>query len=366
MTMPRKYKSICALGSLGLLALALTGCQPEAPVAAPQISRPVKVAVVAKERSGFKRSYPGKVRADREAKLSFRVPGTLVDLPVKAGQEVKKGQVIARLDPRDFKINLEKAEAFFREAEHQYKRYQALLERKVVAQSAFDAVHRQYLTTKAAYDTAKSALADTTLVAPFAGTVANTLVDNHQDVQAKQPVISLQDVSRLEVEVQVPEQDVVPHKGPQDFKLTVVLESMPGVKLPAKVKEFSTEADPVTQTFTARVVVETPKGFTMLPGMTADLLVREIDPARNSEEGLVVPVQSVAVDQAKRSFVWRIDCQTKTAHRVPVKLGTIGSEGILVRSSLLPGQVVATAGVHHLREGMPVRFMNLNEKQCTK
>ena len=121
-----------------VFAVIVGGCGKKEEPAPKAVVRPVKVMTVQGSGDGVNLTYPGKTRANRRVDLSFKVPGPLVELPVEEGQEIKKGQLIARILPRDFKINLDQAKARAVNAERQYDRYKELYVRKQVSKAEFD------------------------------------------------------------------------------------------------------------------------------------------------------------------------------------------------------------------------------------
>ena len=129
-------------------------------------------------------SLPGQARASQRVDLSFKVSGPLVELPAEEGQEVKQGQLLARILPRDFQINLDQANARAIEAERQYDRYKELYVRKQVSKAEFDSYKASRDVAAAQLEDAQNALKDTYLKAPFAGVVAKRYVENHQEIQA--------------------------------------------------------------------------------------------------------------------------------------------------------------------------------------
>ena len=190
---------------IALLVFLLTSCGKKEEPPAKEVVRPVKMMTIASGDVTFKRSFPGKVKASQQVDLAFKVSGPLVEFPVNEGQSVKIGKLLARIDPRDFKINLDKAKAHALEAEQQYKRYKDLYIKKQVSKADFDKYRAASDIARAQKEDAQHALSDTYLRAPFAGVIAKKFVENFQEVRAKQPIVSLQDVSSVEIHIDVPE-----------------------------------------------------------------------------------------------------------------------------------------------------------------
>lgn len=343
------------LAALMLLSVALSGCSGQAAPPDKEAARPVKVITVVAGESDFRNHYPGLVKASREVNLSFRVPGRLIKLPVKAGQLVKKNQLVAQLDKRDYRLRADQAKAAFEEAKAQYQRYKRLIASKAISKSTLDRHRSLYLTTKAAYEESLAAKSDTNLKAPFSGVVARTLVKNYQAVSAQQAIISLQDISNLEVEVQVPENHIIMIQLYKSPRLFVSFEALPDREFQARLKEIPTQADSATQTFGVTVVLPRPAGVNVLPGMTAELRVLASKVKENAPAAVKVPVEAVLADKDKRSAVWVVDTETSTVHLVRVELGTLSGDSISIISGLTAGDTVVVAGVYHLSEGMKVR-----------
>jgi multidrug efflux pump subunit AcrA (membrane-fusion protein) len=123
-----------AIGVL-TLGIAMSACKSEEPPPAKEVVRPVKTYTVVSANQAIDQTFPAQVRAGRRVDLAFKVAGPLVEGPIEEGQQVKKGQVIAKILPRDFKINLDQAQARTLEAEQQYKRYKDLYVRKQVSKA---------------------------------------------------------------------------------------------------------------------------------------------------------------------------------------------------------------------------------------
>ena len=130
--------------------------------------------------------------------------------------------------------------------------------------------------------------------------------------------------------------------------------SLPGRRFPARFSEIATTADPETRTFEVTVIFQRPPGVTILPGMTAKLIVHISDDAAASH-GIRVPVSATAADAEGQSFVWTVDPDSKTVSKRPVTLGELNGRDVFVRGGLEKGDVIAVSGVSQLREGMQVR-----------
>lgn len=339
---------------LGISLVALAGCQDAAPPpAASDIVRPAEILTVAAADSDSSLRFPGRVRAVQRAELTFNVGGRLIEFPVKEGESVPEGALVARLDPANFQTRLAAAQAEFDKARTDYDRVRTIWEKtQAVSRSEVDQKRTAQEVARSNYAAARKDLDDTRLVAPFGGLIARRFVENHQNVQAKEPIVSLQDASRLEVVIHVPER--VLRNEPKRAAGHVEFEGLPGRRLPVTLKSFATEADPQTQTYEVVLTLERPEGMTILPGMTATVFPDA--PATTADDAaLSIPLKAVAADSDGAPYVWAVDPQSSRVIKRSITVGTVHNGDITVLSGLEPGERIVTAGVHHLREGMPVR-----------
>ncbi|MDQ8192624.1 efflux RND transporter periplasmic adaptor subunit [Roseibacillus persicicus] len=358
--------SIPASRTLGLLvmplSLLLLSCQEEQETAVEKTPRPVKVAVV--HEGGLPKvvEFPGRIEPVQKAWKAFEVTGRIVELPVKEGQEVQKGEVLARLDARDFQSARDSARASYEAAQSVTERFRALIEKKAISQQEVDLAKRDLLTARANFERAEKALQDTVMVADFDGQVAEIRVEDFANVTAKQEILLIQDTSELEVAIQVPEQMLtVPVPGETDAEKVastnpvVVVSSLPGQEFPARFSEFSERADPVTRTYEATLVFSPGEDSLLQPGMTAK--VRAAIPANtvSGSVGFPVPLGAVFSREDGQSRVWRLDPETSLVGGVEVTPGAIVEGQMVVSGPLKDGDIVVTSGVHRLSEGDEVR-----------
>jgi multidrug efflux system membrane fusion protein len=344
----------------------------EEPVKTVEPVRPVKLMKVSGSLAGETRRLPGTVRASDRADLSFQVPGTLIELPVKEGQKVKKGTLVARLDPRDYETNLRNAEGVLAKAKAgliyaiaEHRRYVkvketdagAVSESMVELKRAAEKVARADLqSAKATVAAANDQLEYTRLKAPFDGLIAQKYVDNYQEVQAKQAILSLQNVTDVEVLMDVPELKIAPIRKTKP-RFYAEFTADPNRRFDLKVKEFATQADPATQTYRVVLMMPAPTGIRILPGMTVNVAIEFAEDIEAGTE-MIVPAIAVFAGAEGHSQVWVVDPQTKQVHRRAVTTGELtGSDSIRIISGLNADETIAVSGVSKLREGQTVRAL---------
>ncbi|WP_422134063.1 efflux RND transporter periplasmic adaptor subunit [Endozoicomonas sp. ALD040] len=348
------------LTSLVAAVLVLSGCsQPQEEQKV--VTRPVKLFKVEDSNAGNLRQFPAKVYASKEAEISFRIPGELVEFPVKQAEEVKKGQLLARLDDRDIRNELAARQADFDLAETDNKRIKSLYQKKVVSQSELDNSNAKLKSARAALELARDKLKYSVLKAPFDGRVAQTLVENYQFVQAQQAILILEGSNTLDVSIQVPESIVANVREEEvdfSYQPTVTFAGRPGTEYKVSYKEHATRVSPGTQSYEAVFTMPIPEDLTVYPGMGATLTMdlAKVSPGSNGGQHFIVPLSAVLKDNTSgREQVWIYDEHNNTVNPVAVTTGTILQSGIEVTSGLKEGERIVSAGVNRLRPGMTVK-----------
>jgi len=343
------------------LSLAVVSCREEAPEPE-EVARPVKILEVRGSGAVSTREYPGRIRAIQQADMAFEVPGRIVEFRFTEGEQVEEGEVLARLDARDYQARLDSAQAQFENAKVNSERAQKLFEEGALAALERDRRRTFLETAEANLREASKAVEDTELRAPFAGVMAKKLVEDFENVQAKQPVLILQDASHLEIRVNVPERDMTggrsqkldPDAITRRLEPRVVVTSIPDREFPARVKQIAMIADPTTRTFEATVVIERPTDVSVLPGMTAKVIISAPAEAAG-RSGMRIPASAAVSDDEGKAFVWLVDPSSMRVSRAPVELGELSGSEVSILGGLADGDQIAISGVHQLREGMAVR-----------
>lgn len=351
-----------------LSILVLSGCTSESTNAVDTPLRTVRTIVAGSADQLTGRSFPGVVDANQKAILSFRVTGKLETLIVKEGMPVKKGQVLATLDDDDFQIQLADAKATYSRAKADFERAAQLVERGHVSKADYDKLRANAASAKANLDSAEKRVAYSTLKAPFSGQIAKRYVENFQEVSASQAVFLIQDLSKLEVQVDIPASIMVNssrEKGHLD--INAQFDAIPERQFPLTVKEVATVADDVTQTYSVTLIMENVDGYSILPGMTATVTAtpKKNAESQDMEREIVVPSQSV-MGNGTEAYVWVLepdldsvatDVSVGVINKVNVVVGDVLPTGLQIMSGLELGDNVVTAGMSKLSEGQKVRLL---------
>ena len=340
-------------------AAALASCKQEEVVEVEPPPRPIKIFRLDGDLGDTRPDYPGRIKAVKVVELAFEVDGHIIDWNVEEGQQVRKGQILSRLDPRDYQADAEAARARLRLAEAEYRRESKLFASGSGTQRDLDVATRSRDVSRAELRISTKALEDTKLRAIFDGVIARKLVTDFRNVSAREPVLLLQDESMMEVVVDVPERDLAGGRCDLDIKKwnasakpMVQLSALPGREFPVTLTELATAADPATRTFRATFAMAKPDGVAILAGMTAKLVLTGLQ--TTSADDFLLPVDAVVGDSNAEPFVWLVDEDAMTVSKQPVTAGPITGDRIVVKDGLEGGQAIAMSGVHLLTDGMQV------------
>ncbi len=357
--------SVCRLLGFGCMAvLMLAGCEPERQEQSKPPLRTVRHVTVMPEPDSRIRSFDGVSRAAEQARLSFRVAGTIQRLDVMVGDRTLEGEVIAVLDPSGFRLQLQQAEADRlraqaerRNADANYERIRKLYANRSTSRKELDAARSAAESADAlsqaasrAVDLAELNLSHATLKSRRDCSVAEVRADVGENVSPGQPVVEVNCGNLLEVAITVPESavaDMVPGLVGE-----IVFDSLPERAYSGTVSEVG-----VADTGAAfPVVLRLDNADGARPGLAA-----RVNFSFRREEGAVavLPTTSVAEDERGRFVYTVVDggaAGLGLIRRRPVEVGALTSRGLEVTSGISPGDRVVTAGVSVVRDGMKVRI----------
>ncbi|MCZ6478662.1 MAG: efflux RND transporter periplasmic adaptor subunit, partial [Gemmatimonadetes bacterium] len=179
------------------------------------------------------------------------------------------------------------------------------------------------------------------------------------DVLAKEPILSLHDVGEVEVVINVPESVMANVREGGRPIIVATFDVAPNRSYPMRIKEFSVAADPATQTFPITFTMPQPADLNVLPGMTALVIISDLQLGEDESVPITVPAHAVFSDASGAAQVWVIDTRSQTVHRRGVRVGPVtGTQSIVVLDGLTPGETIAVAGIYQLEEGQQIRLMD--------
>lgn len=365
-------KAVMATAGAGAVAvLALAAFAWKGPTAAPPpetIVHPARVAEVHYRTHMRSLMLAGTVVPRIETTLGFRVAGKLTGREVDVGAVVQAGQLLASIDPTDYRLAVDNARAGLAAAEADHARakadldrYQALRGSAAFMTQTLDTRQSVSSTSLAKVEQAKSQLATaennlayTELRADAAGVITAVVAEVGQVLPQGQGVVKLARSEELEISVGVPENRLRTVR--EASRITFELWSDLGHRYAARLRELSPSADPMTRTYPARFTVVDAPDFIGI-GMTASLTLAKPDPEKLAE----VPLTAI-FQKGKEPAVWVVDKATGAVALRPVVISRWRDETALITSGVRDGEIIATAGVHKLEPGQKVRPLLVGER----
>ena len=252
-----------------IAAIWLFPCPGKNSLVEVQPVRPIRSEIVRTSIKIPRLSYPGIIRANDSVDLAFEVSGRLVEFPAGSGKKVKKGDVLAVLDTRDFMQDLNKAKAAAEQARLTEQRNITAEKRHVgaVSQEQISVATANRIRAEAELRIAEKAVEDAVLKAPYDGWIADTYPSTYDTVEAGQKILTLQNIDTVKIDVSLPESLVIdglntPFKNRKHY---ITFDSMPEMKYEPHSREFKAHADSRTQTYTATFAMKRPAATCLLP-----------------------------------------------------------------------------------------------------
>ena len=350
--------------ALILVALAsLAACSKPAPPEEP--IRAVKVMTVGVNTFSSGYEFAGEVKAQVESRLSFRVGGKIIKRQAELGQRVTAGQVLAQLDPQDYKLAADAARAQLQVAATNrdlaaadYKRYAALKEQNFISGAELERRESVLKAAQAQVHQAQSQLAVqgnqagyAVLKADLAGVVTAIEAEPGQVVAAGTPVVRIAADGPRDVVFSVPEDKVANIKPGMAVKVRGWAQDAQAAMLLAKVREVSASADPVTRTYQVKLALS---GTATPPPLGATVYV--LPEGLGGVQGMpVIKLPTSALRQeGQASAVWVLDKASMTVKSQTVQIATADGNDAVIAAGLQPGMSVVSSGVHVLSPGQKV------------
>lgn len=353
--------SLTRLMLLGAVAIGISACAEEKKAETKPVIRPVKVVEITDSGAGQTLVYSGAVKARVETGLGFRVAGKITERKVNVGDRVMTGDVLARIDPTDYQLNVRTAEANLAAAEKGVatadlanRRARQLYDQSVAAKSQAEQAALSYDQAKSTRDAAASALeqaknqvAYTELKSDRDGIVTAISADTGAVVAAGTPVVTVALDSEKEIQIAVPESDIAQFSPGKTVKARFWSDDR--LVLDGKVREISGSADAQSRTFAVRVSL--PAHDSVRLGMTATIEAA----TRNGAGAPSIPLAALA-EKDGRKIVWIVDRATSTVHAREITVTDFTDHGVNVADGLAAGDLVVAAGTQFMTENLTVKI----------
>ena len=339
-------------------ALLLVACSKPAPPDEPV--RAVKVMTVGLDAFTSTHEFAGEVRAQVESRLSFRVGGKIIKRQAELGQRVKAGQVLAQLDPQDYKLAADAARALVAVARTNrdlaaadYKRYKELKDQNFISGAELERRDTTLKAAQAQLEQAQSQLAVqgnqanyAVLVADVSGVVTAVEAEAGQVVSSGTPVLRIAADGPRDVVFSVPEDKIALIKVGAPVKVRLWAQN---TELAGRVREVSASADPATRTYPVKLTLDTREP----PALGATVYVQPQGLGASGTPVMKLPTTALR-QEGKNSAVWVLDKTSMTLKSQIIQIATADGNEAVVAAGLEPGALVVSAGVHVLSPGQKV------------
>lgn len=331
--------------------LLLAACSKPAPTEEPV--RAVKVMTVGMDSFNAGDEFAGEVKAQVESRLGFRIGGKIIKRQAELGQRVKAGQVLAQLDPQDYKLAADAARAQMAAAATQrdlaaadYKRYKELKAQNFISGAELERRDSVLKAAQAQFAVQGNQANYAVLLADVSGVVTAVEAEAGQVVSAGTPVLRIAADGARDVVFSVPEDKVAAIKVGTPVTVRVWAQS---AELDGKVREVAASADPVTRTYPVKVALDTQAP----PVLGATVYVQPQGLGASGVRVIKLPTSALRQD-GKASAVWVLDKASMTVRSQPIQIAAVDGNEAVIAVGLQPGMLVVSAGVHVLSPGQKV------------
>lgn len=298
-------------------------------------------------------TFPAKVMAKTTVDLAFRVSGLLHSVNLPEGKTIKKGEVLARLDPEPFERAVRMADVRLKQARLELKRLKAIALKGIGTEKSVDNAQVDFELAEIDLENAKANLEYSVLKAPFDAMVAKRLIENKGFISPGVPIARLQDLSRIHFKFDVPERLVNQYNRSQVLKASAYIGGAINKDFDIEYVEYSTEPDSVSQTYEVVYAMDALEGVKITPGVRATVTLISGNDLVNNVLG--VPVSALVTSTDNAMSVWVYNSETKRISSQVVTVGPMVNGWVAVLSGLKEGQKVVSAGVTKMKEGLLVR-----------
>ena len=346
------------------VAVALTACKEEPEIV--EVIRAIKTITVKEQETEKILKFSGQVAAVDSSGLSFEVGGQVESVEVDIGDRVKKGQVLAVLDPEPYQLEVDATNAELvksrdnvTKTKAEYERQKRIFEQGAGAQRFVEVTEYDYKAALSAVkfqiaklDLAKRNLRKTKLPSPYDGVIAWRSVQPNEEVLAGQKILEINATGEMEVELAIPETTV--DRIHIDDPATITFPTLPGESAKGRITYIGGAAVKANA-FPVKVALIDPNEK-VKPGMTAEATLTVKN--ENRKPGYLVPIQALLPSpEPDRGFAFVYEPDTSTVKKTPIRSRGTANKMVIVDEGLEAGDIIAVAGVSFLADGLEVKLL---------
>ena len=334
----------------GILSILVVGCVTQSEEKQ-QTLRKVKIEKLQKATTILRKDFSGIVKEAKEVNLAFRVAGPIKTIKVKEGDYVKKGALIAQIDPRDYQIQLDVTQAEYDKVITETKRVAELYKRKSIAEVDYQKAMAGEKMIAAKLAHAKNQINDTKLYAPFSGYIQAIKYENGEMVNTGMTIASLIDMDYFEIEVDIPSSLFVLKKDFTSFSCKK--SELDTKKIPIDLRSYNIKANN-NQLYKLYFRLDPNSDKRLAPGMSVQVFINYQSTIENPYH---VPIKAVFNNNGQ-DYIWVYKPKSKTVEKRKVTTSCLFGDGrICIVGDFKPNDMIVVAGVHILKENQKVKIM---------
>lgn len=346
----RMKRTIAIISAVSLLAVLLASCSNPEKKGSSEEAVKVKAVTVENATVDGGRKYSGTIEENTGTAVSFATAGTVSQVYVSNGQAVNKGQLIATLDPTTLQQAHNTTLAMLNQAKDAYQRMKQLHDSNSISEMQWVDVQSKLEQAQSNEQIARRALADARLVAPASGIISDKTLEPGQNVMPTLAVMKIVDVSKVKVNVSVPENEVGEIRKGSEIGIRVP--ALGNARFSGIVTEKSVTANLLSRTYDVKATVSN-SDRRLMPGMICDATISQPSSIHSHPSAISLPVDAVQLSEKNFYFVWTV--LHGKAHKTYVQVGSVTSTGVTITSGLSSGDMVIVEGQQKVSEGSQVK-----------
>lgn len=324
------------------------------PVKVTKEAAPVVVQLSSAELISLANDYefPATVSAVKSVDVKFEVSGRLIYQNLTEGRAVKKGDVLAKIDPAPFLRKVEESRIRHNDAQRNLKRIKDVFEKNVASQRDYDDAKSQFSITKITLENAEQDLSYCTITAPFDAVIGARFIENNSYIRTGDTLANLQDRSELYFSFEVPERIMTANAGNRDVKATAHIIGQEDKVFDIHYVEHKTTPDPITQTYNVTFAIDGEIAKLFYPGSRAIVNIKD---NHTQAKALLLPLSALMGNSESGFSVWRFNQKNSSITKVAVAVSQLKGEYAIIATGIENGDKVVSAAVSQMREGLVVK-----------
>lgn len=341
------------IAMLGILFTVLLGCgdKKEERRSQPIEVKVQKIGAHDNTQHGNQLSYSGKIQAEKTVNLTFQVSGTVEQIPVKIGDFLEKGTLVAAIDPTMYQNQYKAKKAQAQLAKENYQRINEVFQKGSIAEIKMLEARSKYDQAEAATNAAYQDLKHTKLHAPISGYVGTKMLEAGDVAAPGKPVIQLLDIHSVKAVVPIPDDEINTYKVGDSALVTV--DALQNQETPGQISEVSVNSSQGNPVYTAKIDLKNPLQH-IKPGMSCKVYLKNKNAKQAQNPEYIIPIKSISVTEDGRHFVFLVNKNKAEKHFV--KTGKLYDNGIAITDGLQSGDQLIVSGYHKLTNHTPIKI----------